>query len=166
MTSIADLNQRINDLNKSLNDLRAESVETLLDLMLPFTSIMTVIGYTPGFNDGEPCVHTTDVCINVHQHILHDQTEFLGALPTLIKGPIWKKDPDLLAENTALCHQHGHAYNPPPDHVFDAVRNILVPMLDQQYETNYFVTYVRRHNPQIPVLFEFKKHVGDYDCGY
>ena len=32
-------------------------------------TLITIRGWTPAFNDGEPCVHVQDVLVNVRQHL-------------------------------------------------------------------------------------------------
>lgn len=136
-------------------------------------SLIVVYGYTPGFNDGEPCEHSADHFVNVEQCFreeMFDRGVGLGDLEELGAGlkheRQWngaKRGYDInlnaLQENLDLCKAHGHVWAEPSTEIMTAIRDVIFETAEEENGTDYYVAYILKDGK-----FEVKS--GEYECGY
>lgn len=106
--------------------------------------IITIIGYTPGFNDGEPCTHGSDWGFGygfLSDYGLEDSMEE------------WFEDDEEKIEE--LMEKRIDV----PKELKEFVRDVLDPYFEEKLETDYRVT----------IFFEngtYRIDEDEYDCGY
>lgn len=174
LASIATINTEIARLNAEAKTARADAMQPLLDALATSgeVSVIVVYGWTPGFNDGEPCEHSYEVKVNIEalaEDGLSDQADTYDIdLPEeLIQGlksyrsydKGWKIDNAALAANIELCNKHGHVFAKPSDEVMNAINQVIVESIEEEQGTDYYVTFVLKNG-------KFERFEGEYECGY
>lgn len=174
--NVVAIGKQIQDLQEQAKKARAEAVQPFLDALAASgeVSIIVIRGYTPSFNDGEPCEHSADYWVNVKQIVdeeLHDYGDYGFELPEeLVDGieeeRVWNRDkrdydefPEVAAANEALAKAHGYVWAPPSQDVMKAIEQLLFEMAEEENGTNYYVTYLLEDG-------KFVVKTGEYDCGY
>ncbi|MEZ2132519.1 MULTISPECIES: hypothetical protein [unclassified Sinorhizobium] len=175
LKAIRDINDNIERLRKEAKAARAAAIEPFLESLAATgeVSLIVVYGYTPGFNDGEPCVHSSSWHVNIEgaqDDDLFDLDLDLDLPEEITKGlkpdRSWdsaKSDyvtnVNARAENIALCRKHGHMFLKPSDTIMKAISDVIYDTIEEEKGTNYYVTYTLKDG-------KFEKSEGYYYCGY
>jgi len=175
LASIAAVNENIKRLNEEAKAARQKALEPFLEALAASgqVSIIVVRGYTPGFNDGEPCEHSADVFVNVKSiwsEELYDSGVDAELPEDLVEGLQYEQsydreareyvtDEKILAANEALCKEHGHVYLEPSKDIMDAISTLIFETAEEENGTDYYVTYLLKDG-------KFEVFRGEYDCGY
>lgn len=117
---------------------------------------IVVKGYTPGFNDGEPCTHSSETYYNkrydfgeLAEYEIYGLAEFLNAPRNFIDEELYEWE-EINNVNT---------YSDEDEEKVQELCNILDYIIEQIYDTNYIVFV------DLTLDEDFIK-VEDYDCGY
>lgn len=174
LSEVRNINAHIVAMQEQAKAARKSAIEPFLDALAASgeVSLIVVYGYTPGFNDGEPCEHSADFYVNIEQakdEDLFDRDldlnigDWTGELEDL---RTWERatgrfndNPGAFERNVALCAKHGHVYKAPSKTIRDAIRDVVFNTMEEENDTNYFVTYVLNDG-------KFEVNTGEYDCGY
>jgi predicted aconitase len=166
---IVAINAKIAVLQEEARAERAKSIEPFLEALAASgeVSVIVIRGYTPGFNDGEPCEHSADVFVNVGElrdnEILEQAGEFDFEIPEEIETILGEMGYSLSDEEKeqakALCAQHGHVWDQPSKEILDGINSLLFDTAEEEEGTDYYVTYILENG-------KFVKKSGEYDCGY
>jgi hypothetical protein len=176
MSEVSRIGAEIVALQEEAKRKRQEAMKPFLEALAASgaVSIIVIKGYTPGFNDGEPCEHSADFYVNVEQIMdndLHEDGDLGFELPEEILDGIQTDDawnsttrtyeeiPEAAEHNRALCRAHGHVYSPPGEEVMKAISALIFETAEEDYNTDYYITYVLKDG-------KFEVTNGDYDCGY
>lgn len=154
---------------------RKAAVEPFLEALAASgeVSLITIYGWTPAFNDGEPCEHCSDMFVNIEaawREEVHNRDVgiednipselFEGLRPDRsYRDGVWATDESAEAHNEALCKKHGHIWNSPSNAIIEAISDVLFDTAEEQNGTDYFVTYILKDG-------KFDVYEGHYDCGY
>ena len=159
------------ELQRTAKEARKAALQPFLDELAKSgtVSIITLRGYTPGFNDGEPCEHSADFWVNVAQHWGDDvdETHELGKIFEKLQNTYeWDREnrrrvdlPEAIEANRKLCAEHGHVYDAPSSEIVGAIEAVIFNSIEEDYSTNYYVTFMLKDG-------KFVRDEGDYDCGY
>jgi hypothetical protein len=169
-----------------LLQLLTDSVSPVLEAIAQMgtVGVIYVYGYTPGFNDGEPCEHDAYQLIGLSgidgeekldeflstAGLYDTESEALSALEELPYKSKWQDDSaEEIAEYEAtkarLYSELATDLGLTPEGDYDskvvnsAISNVVIPALDREFTTNYQVVYIFKDGT-------FTRHVDDYDCGY
>lgn len=175
-TVVSDSLAGILAINKNIEDLVQEAKKKRQDALEPFlealaasgqVSVIYVRGYTPGFNDGEPCEHSADCWVNLEQlhgdYLLDDGGEEFG-----LNLDFDSLDEDFQSEQTipgakeaniALATKLGHIWTPPSAEILNAIETLIFQTVEEEEDTDYWVSYILEDG-------KFVRRSGDYDCGY
>lgn len=175
LDAIRGINAKIAALREEAKSERQKALEPFLAALAASgeVSLIVVRGYTPGFNDGEPCEHSADFWVNVKECMSNDAHEdrFGFELSDEIVDGIESEDtydrearryvtnPAILKNNIDLCAKHGHVYQEPSKQITDAIRELILATAENENSTNYYVSYVLTDG-------KFEINTGEYDCGY
>lgn len=143
--------------------------------------VLYIYGYTPGFNDGEPCEHSTDYFIGLEDIASEERLdEFLSmtgaeseSLDEWADVPYkskWQKDAEAEieeyeSERARLWAKAMDELGFPETGEYDrkevnaAIQSVVIPALDREFDTNYQVAYIFENGT-------FKRFDTEYDCGY
>lgn len=148
MNKIAETTKSIQMAKEAYSNALKEAVEpTLKHIAQEYGSeidIITIIGYTPGFNDGEPCTHGSDWGFGYG--ILEDygMEDFMED---------WFEDDEEKIEE--LMNKLINV----PNELNEFVRDVLDPYFEEKLETDY----------RVHIVFEngtYRIEEDEYDCGY
>lgn len=176
LNSIYAINEKVTKLQDEARAERQTAVEPFLEALALSgqVSLIVIRGWTPGFNDGEPCNHSTDVYVNIGEitaEEIHEYGDFDFELPDELVDNLkqervynaekrcYEEDADALAHNIALCREHGHEFQTPSKDVMAAIDTLLVETADEEFGTDYYVVYQLKDG-------KFERSSGEYDCGY
>jgi hypothetical protein len=175
LAGIRDISANIARLTEEAKTARKAAIEPFLDALAASgeVSLIVVYGYTPGFNDGEPCEHSGDFFVNIQHAADEDMLDrdFELDLPDELTGGLRKErswnsakrdyviDAGAAEGNAALCREHGHVYAKPSPPIMKAISDVIFDAAEEENGTNYFVTYVLKDG-------KFGVNSGEYDCGY
>jgi len=122
-----------------LLQLITDSVSPVLEAIdqMGTVGVIYVYGYTPNFNDGEPCKHETDSLIGMSD--INGKARLYGEL----------------SDDLGLTPEGDYDYKA----ISAAISNVVIPALDREFTANYQVVYTFNDGT-------FTRHVDDYDCGY
>ena len=175
LADILAINTEVEALLASAKTKRQAAVQPFLDALAASgeVSIIAIRGYTPGFNDGEPCTHSAEFYVNVKAIIgdevleslgdgleLGDWTEDIEAEEGWDTG--YKKrvfDQAKLDANIQLCKDHGHVYLEPSRDVMSAIDTLLFTNAEEEFGTDYYVVYILKDG-------KFERTDGEYSAGY
>lgn len=174
----------INDLYAQAEQSRKAAVQPLLQHLAASgaVSLIFVRGYTPGFNDGEPCTHSHECWVNIEALTdiyserddddedkdaeRDDGLDNLGFMKDIQADSHYDRQKRsqhanlaARAHNRELCSKHGHVYDSPPDEVISAIEAILAATLDEDLDTDYWASYTL-------VNGAFVRDQGSYNVGY
>jgi hypothetical protein len=165
LNNLKTIGNQVIELQRQAKEARKAALEPFLEALAASgaVSIITVRGYTPGFNDGEPCEHSSDFWVNVKQH-WHDEIDMTGEFKELfddLQGISWKYEhsEEEDAANRQICADQGHVYDQPSDEIKQAIRVVIYDSIEEDYGTDYYVTFILKDG-------KFERHEGGYDCGY
>lgn len=171
LNNLKQIGNEVQELQRKAKEARKAALEPFLEALAASgeVSIITVRGYTPGFNDGEPCEHGADFWVNIDQHWgdevdmtseleeifeeLHDFRHWDSAKRELVE------DEKGLRINNEICERHGHVFGEPSVEILDAIQAVIYDSIEEDFGTNYYVTFILKDG-------KFERHEGDYDCGY
>lgn len=175
LAGIIGINENIARLQEEAKTARKAAIEPFLAALAASgeVSLIVVRGSTPGFNDGEPCEHSADMFVNIKSAKEEelDEGDLGFELPEELAEGIkqeqtWNRetrshvvDATALADNIALCREHGHVYAEPSADIMKALTAVIFDTAEEENDTNYFVTYVLKDG-------KFEVNTGEYDCGY
>lgn len=183
LTNLTAIAAEMTALQERAKAARKEALEPFLAALAAsgLVSVIVVRGYTPSFNDGEPCEHSADFYVNVDQLFQDDLLESddygLGSLVEdehdeadgewfkrsyryeHVNGAYTRVDiPDALEHNTALAAKHGHVWAAPDAEVLKAIGELIFNTEEEDNGTNYYATYILEDG-------KFVRREGGYDCG-
>lgn len=174
LASINAINERITRLQEEAKLERQKALEPFLAELAASgeVSLIVVRGYTPGFNDGEPCTHGADVYINISDIVHEGIADSIGLdLPENLEDEIlyekrWNSetrnydiDEGILKRNREVCAAIGHVYDKPSAEIVGAINALIFETAEEENETDYYVAYVLKDG-------KFEMTSGDYECGY
>lgn len=168
--------EEINSIGADIARLTEEAKRKRFDALIPAldaitasgeVSVIVIRGYTPGFNDGEPCKHSADAFVNIMEAIkfLDEVGEFEGIPKKMADSLVdildasYACDPAKVEENEKICREYGHIYKAPSDSIQSIIYNIIFPVVEDENDTDYYVLYLFKDG-----AWSIKK--GEYDCGY
>jgi len=172
--TIANLQKIALEFNRVMEEMALERRNAVVPVLKALgeaglVSLIYIRGWTPAFNDGEPCIHTTDIRVNIAglEELACYPTELPSELIEGIKKTLhWNSDTGTLFQsssaiehNIELCRKHGHVYEEPDGPVIELLADLLIPIADEEHGTNYYVLYLYKDG-------EWEVHSGSYDCGY
>jgi hypothetical protein len=148
MNKIAEATKAIQAAKKAYNTALKEAVDPTLKHIAEHygeqLDIITIIGSTPVFNDGEPCEHSTDWGVG-YGWLVNYGIEYLM--------DDWFEDQEELIE--ALLEKDVAV----PTEVNTFIREVLDPFFEEKLDTNY----------RVHIIFEngtYRLEENEYDCGY
>lgn len=181
---------------KDVQEKEAALLKTLSDAVVPVfeaiaatgeVDIIYVYGYTPGFNDGDPCEHSTTVLTNLGEIFGEEKQEeyFLSEefdleddeVGELLEGldnvpyvsrytdgvtdeQIAQYEADKKVFHDELSKALGVRWESPADaDISKALETIVVPSLDREFGTNYQVLYRLKDG-------QFVRTDDEYECGW
>lgn len=163
LINLRTIGAEVAELQRKAKEARKAALEPFLDELAKSgtVSIITIRGYTPGFNDGEPCEHGADFWVNIKRHAEDeiDQNEDLEEIFEALQGSAWRPTEEDKAANRAICAEHGHVYDEPSKEIMDAIEAVIFDSIEEDYGTDYYVTFTLKDG-------KFVREEGDYDCGY
>lgn len=160
LANIRNIGLDIARLTQEAKEARKAAIEPFLDALAASgeVSLIVIYGYTPGFNDGEPCTHSGDYLVNIldlQESCDLDNDKFNLELPEeLVEGLMNNRGDD-----AALCAKHGHVHKHPSADIMDAIANVVFETAEEEHGTNYYVAYVLKDG-------KFLMNSGEYDCDY
>lgn len=175
-----DIVKDLKTMAANIAKIEAEARKMREDAVIPFldqlaalgtVSVITIRGSTPGFNDGEPCVHSQDIFVNGQGHFdgydLIDEggwaadleEDFVPEYHYNSETRTQDHNPVALEANRAGAASIGHIWDLPDQGISSAIEMILGPHFDQLYDTNYYVQITFKDGK--PIVDN-----GHYDCGY
>ena len=140
INTLASIKQQVEAQLAQASALRAAAFEPLLQWVASTgqVSVITLRGYTPSFNDGDPCEHSSDCYINIKQH-LENEIE----IPDF--GEDYSRIVDAYFDSVyvaPLCKQLGLCYKSPDQAIVEAILEVIYPAIEEQYGTNYCVQFI------------------------
>lgn len=171
LSNLRTIGAQVADLQRQAKEARKAALEPFLAELAKSgqVSIITIRGYTPGFNDGEPCEHGADFWVNIEQH-WGDEVDMTSDLEDvfyeLVDYKNWNRETrqyDVsekgLRINNEICERHGHVFDTPSAEIIKAIEAVIYDSIEEDYGTNYYVTFILKDG-------KFVREEGDYDCGY
>lgn len=171
LINLRTIGAEVAELQRKAKEARKAALEPFLAELAKSgeVSIITVRGYTPSFNDGEPCEHGADFWVNVDQH-WRDEVDMTSDLDDvfneLIEHRNWNRETRVydvsdegLRINREVCERHGHVFDTPSDEIMQAISAVIYDSIEEDFGTNYYVTFILKDG-------KFERHEGDYDAGY
>jgi hypothetical protein len=153
MTKITETTNAINAAKEAYSNALKEAVDpTLNQISKEYgdqLDILTIVGYTPGFNDGEPCTHGSDWGFGysfLQDYGLEDSMEE------------WFEDEEGEIQEELIEELLNKKVDVPKE-VNEFVSKVLDPYFEEKLETDYRVT----------IFFEngtYRIEEDEYDCGY
>lgn len=171
LNDLRTIGAEVQELQRKAKEARKAALEPFLDQLAAsgLVSIITIRGYTPGFNDGEPCEHSASWWVNIKQHASEeiDVTDDLEELFEELQDTYnWNNTtrqreyiPEAIEHNRVVCAQHGHIYDEPPKEILEAITTVIFDSIEEDYGTDYYVVFTLKDG-------KFVRDEGDYDCGY
>lgn len=179
LTEIYAIDQKVQALLEEAKTLRQQAMQPFLDALAASGEVSLIIirGYTPGFNDGEPCEHSADFNVNFRQvtdeeWIGPDSSDDFGVEVDDEFWEGWRQertydatlgryvdDTGAVTANRKLCASIGHVYDAPKKEILDAIRTLIFDTVEAEQDTNYYVTFILKNG-------KFEREDGEYDCGY
>jgi len=171
LNNLAQIGKEVQELQRKAKQARKAALEPFLEALAASgeVSIITVRGYTPSFNDGEPCEHGADFWVNIDQHWGDevDMTEEIGEIfEGLQKTYVYERPsytrieiPEAIEANRKLCAEHGHVFDSPSDEIVQAISAVIYDSIEEDFGTNYYVAFVLKDG-------KFERTEGEYDPGY
>ncbi len=161
--------------NTNRKETAQKNVNEILSLVfaeMPKLGRIRVRGYTPGFNDGDPCTHSQTLAVDVYDpnelyHDLHygDEDEKREMEQQLqLTGPLikwsrhWDYENDCRRDNNPLPSDPHQAACIKAYEVVDALEGDFEIL----FETNFTLDIVRDPNSELG----FRIDHSHYDCGY
>jgi len=148
MDKVAETTKAINDAKDAYSVALKEAVNPTLEHIAKEygndIDIITIIGYTPGFNDGEPCTHSSDWGFG------YGYLEDFG-LESYMED--WFEDDEEKIEE--LMNKDIKI----PKELREFVRDVLDPYFEEKMVTDY----------RVHIIFEngtYRIEEDEYDCGY
>lgn len=126
---------------KAVTDAMAPGLQYIADNYGKSLGSITILGWTPGFNDGEPCEHTTDVMYGYNE--LYNY-----GLEYLLEDWFTEEEIENLPDTWHVA-----------DEVKEFVSKSLEPYFEKKHGTDYRVTIIFGEGI-------YKIDEGEYDCGY
>lgn len=175
LANIGTINENIARLRDEASAARKAAIEPFLEALAASgeVSLIAIWGYTPGFNDGEPCEHSADFVVNIEQAQnndafdmgigLDDDFEWAGELRRVSSWDSsardYKDNPGAFEHNVKLCAENGHVYKKPSDEILKAISNVIFDTVEEEEGTDYYVAYILKGG-------KFERVEGEYYCGH
>lgn len=134
-------------------------------------SFIRIIGYTPSFNDGEPCEHLVNYEIDVYNCFLkeigccylEDILYYFGITGDEVNEIeyFFKNKPKNKEDFEGINSKYGINFGPPENKtdVQRFVDLVAVPYFNKKFKTNYMVTLIFKNGG-------VEEQIEEYDCGY
>lgn len=171
LANLKTIGNEVVELQRKAKEARKAALEPFLEALAASgeVSIITVRGYTPSFNDGEPCEHSADYWVNLEQHY-GDEIDMTGDLEEIWdefqdtynwNNQTRQRDyiPEAIEHNRKLCAERGHIYDKPSKEIMDAIEAVIFDSIEEDNGTNYYVSFVLKDG-------KFVREEGEYDPGY
>lgn len=167
LAALSAINAEIFALKEAARAKRKEAVEPFLEALAKTgeVSVIVIRGYTPGFNDGEPCEHSASFWVNLEQLHGEDMLEY-GDYDLAIGDEVveqlthnYHAIPGVDAKNVEVAASIGHVWEAPSADTMRAIEEVLFDTAEEENGTDYYVTYLLKDG-------KFVVTSGDYDCGY
>lgn len=151
--------EKANEILKQAKLEYAKTIKALLKEVLDVTaehnllSIITVIGHTPSFNDGDPCTHQTSIYINIGDHL--DENIDLSVL-----GP-WvdeMSDEGCYEEYRVLCRENGYPAFDNPHKLTDILARLLGEVAEEMHGTNFAWKIIFKDGEIIESVDEYNEY--------
>ncbi|EBS4516757.1 hypothetical protein DQT32_05015 [Salmonella enterica subsp. enterica serovar Braenderup] len=159
-----ELTKEVHRVSSELHKFVHENIHDLVhDIAMELKTIpgmnkVIVKGYTPGFNDGDPCTHSSDVYYNKKWHFSELSEYGIGGLAEFFGAPEEYED-----EEEELYNWEGidtiNTYSDEDEQKIHDLVSLLDDLIERKYYTDYIV-FIDLTGDE-PVI----KH-EDYDCGY
>lgn len=177
LSTIREIDEKVAKLQEEAKLARQAAFEPFLESLAASgeVSLIVIYGYTPGFNDGEPCEHSGDFFVNIAQAKSDDcfergidalegeEFEWIEQLQKESSYNYATRSYDIntgaMAHNEKLCAEHGHVYKAPSDEIIKAINDVIFETCEEENGTDYYVVYILKDG-------KFERHSGAYDCGY
>jgi hypothetical protein len=168
MNKLNELFERAIAANKGREAAAKKNVNEILSVIfaeIPRLNLMRVRGYTPSFNDGDPCTHSQIVAVDVYDpDSLFEFMDEDDKFRKLMTGErfSWAHT----SWDHATKKYVDNALPEDPHHVACIKARAVVDALEGDFEimfdTNFTLDIVRDPNSE----FGFRIDHSDYDCGY
>ncbi len=166
---LRSISDEVQELRRKAKDARQAALQPFLDELAKtgLVSLIVVRGYTPVFNDGEPCEHSSDYYVNIEgaRDILED-FDFGDWTDELKHNRVWNPVartyddvPEAPEHNRKLCAEHGHVFDTPSEEIMQAIKAVIYDTIEEDFGTNYQVVFLLNDG-------KFERSDEDYDCGY
>jgi len=189
MSAIKDAVTTVKEKEAELLKILSEAVSPVLDAIAATgeADMIYIYGYTPGFNDGDPCEHGATVLVNLEEVFYEEKTEEyflknefgmeseeiaellegLDNIPYVSRYSDGVTDEDIAEHaakkkvfHDALSKEIGIRWDKPTDaDITTAIETIVVPALDREFGTNYQVLYRLKDG-------KFVRTHSEYECGW
>lgn len=152
MNKFEEYNSHLNAIRKLVKESGSEMVTGFFETLFaehPNMDVALVYGYTPGFNDGDPCSHTQYCAFDAEE--INDTFDFYDYFGDL---DIDEDEVDDLTSKLNSKLQNKEAYE--VERKIDDVEELL----ERVYGTDFYLCVLRKEDGTIEI------NEGDYDCGY
>ncbi|WNV47286.1 hypothetical protein ENKO_177 [Klebsiella phage fENko-Kae01] len=142
MSYIQDYRMHVNAAKELVEKHGKEMVQSFFEDLFnkyPNLDMVFIYGYTPGFNDGEPCYHI--------QYNIIDSDEIQDYVYDYI---------DDLDEDIEINHKISNEQSREIDKEIDSIDGLL----EEEYGTDWYILVKRNEDGSVEL------QDGDYDCGY
>lgn len=150
MNTYKEAQQKLDDAKSKLNELIFDNgKENVLSIIFkPLfekysdLNIIGYLGFTPSFNDGEPCKNCSSFCVGLDYDFLEIRGNF---------------EYDFEYDEDTETHLNSNCFN-----LTDTVEDIadFERLIEHLYDTNYKVVITRAENDEVKVYHDY------YDAGY
>lgn len=156
----ADVSRADNALYAFIRDKKSDLIMDIAKELksIPGMNKIIVKGYTPGFNDGDACTHSSEVYFNkrydfgeIAEYGIYGLAEFLGAPEEFLE------DEDELYNWDEISNVN--TYDDANEVKVNELASLLDDIIEKTYYTDYIV-YIDLTTDEPTIKHE------DYDCGY
>ena len=175
LNNLKAIGDEVKALQAKAKKARTEAMEPFLQALADSgkVSLIVIRGYTPGFNDGEPCEHSSDFYVNIEE-IANEEilgygfeglpfdTEWLEDIPSTKKyvaGRGYEPIVEGLMEAEKICAEHGHIWYTPDEEIISAISSVIYETIEEDFGTDYWVIFTLENGKMV-------RYEGHYDCGH
>lgn len=150
MNKFEEYNSHLTAIRKLVKDHGDEMVTGFFETLFAENKnldVVLVYGYTPGFNDGDPCTHTQYSVYDAEE--INDTFDFYDYFSD--------EDEDDVDEKTSKLNEH---LSTKDAYEIESKIDSIEELLERVYDTNFYLCVLRKEDGSIEI------NTGDYDCGY